>query len=171
MTEATVSSHLYVISISNKFISSHFTHADYEYAIGSEQSREHRKIQGQKHFGRFFMFFRVCFVFDDYLTDIKLKMTSRRHEYSLEFRALQNPEHSSEIGDTHVNGGTDPMELLICELLENAVFMPEFQTENILMKIAFWNVRTDALYIVIESLLQQRFPIFKGVLFDIDTLT
>jgi hypothetical protein len=114
MTEALVSSHLYVISISNKFISSHFTHADYEYAIGSEQSRAYRKIQGQKHFGRFFMFFWVCFVFDDYLTDIKLKMTSRRHEYCLKFLALQNPEHSSEIGHTHVNGGTDPMELLSC---------------------------------------------------------
>ena len=91
MTEAPGWSHSYVIPISNKFISSHFTHGDYEYIIDSEQSRAYRKIQGQKHFGRFFMFFWVCFVFDDYLTDIKLKMTSRRHEYCLKFRALQNP--------------------------------------------------------------------------------
>jgi hypothetical protein len=115
MTEAPGSSHLYVFSIPTKFISSHFIHADYEYAIGSEPSRAYRKIQGQKHFGRFFMFFLVCFVFDDYLTDIKLKKTSRRHEYCLKFLGLQNPEPFIEIGDTHVNGGTDPMELLNME--------------------------------------------------------
>jgi hypothetical protein len=90
MTKAPEVSHSYVIFMSTNFVSNHFGHADYEYAIGFEQSLEYRKIQGQKHFRRFFMFFLVCFVFDDYFSDIKLKKRSRRHEYCLKFRALQN---------------------------------------------------------------------------------
>ena len=52
----------------------------------------------------------MCFVFDDYLSVNKLKKKSRRHEYCLKFRALHNPYAFIKIQDSHVYGGTDPME-------------------------------------------------------------
>ena len=88
-TPARLKSH--VIFMTNGIVSSHFTHADHEYAIGIEQSLEYRKILAQTYFRRFFMFFRVSSVFDDFFSDIKLETKSRRHEYCLKLRALQNP--------------------------------------------------------------------------------
>ena len=52
----------------------------------------------------------MCLVFDDYLSDNKLKEKSRRHEYCLKFCALQNPYAFIEIRDYDRKRGTDPME-------------------------------------------------------------
>ena len=111
MTRAAEWSHSYVIFVSSNVISSHFRHTDYSYAIGIVQSLEYRKISGQKHFRRFFMFSWLCFVFDDYLSDIKLKNKYHRHEYSLKYRALKNPWPPIEIRDYACKRDADLMEL------------------------------------------------------------
>ena len=49
-------------------------------------------------------------VFEIFRGENKLEKKSRWHEYCSEFRALQNPYDFIEIRDSHVYGGTDPME-------------------------------------------------------------
>ena len=59
---------------------------------------------------RFFMFSSGLFVFDDYFDDVMLIERSHRHETCSELRALQDPGPFTEIGDTHVYFGTDPID-------------------------------------------------------------